>query len=74
MLRLMRTKQCHVCYGQSAYKQPYYQPTRTKQCPCPGAGDNRRQRKSELSINFGYVHEGQRTLAKACVNAGSHIC
>ena len=30
--------------------------------------------KSELSINFGYVHEGQRTLAKACVNAGSHIC
>ena len=46
------------------------------QNPCPGfhSSDNRWQRKSELSINSGYIHEGRRTLAKACVNAGSHLC
>ena len=36
--------------------------------------EGRGQSNFELSINSGYVHEGRRTLAKACVNAGSHLC
>ena len=34
----------------------------------------RGQGNFELAANYDYIHEGQRTLAKACVNAGSHIC
>ena len=46
----------------------------TKARTDPVRSDNRWQRKSELSINSGYVHEGRRTLAKVCVGAGSHLC
>ena len=33
--------------------------------------EGRWQSTFELSINYGYVHEGRLTLAKVCVNAGS---
>ena len=33
--------------------------------------EGRGQGNFELSINSDYVHEGQLTLAKVCVNAGS---
>ena len=33
--------------------------------------EGRGQSNFELSINSDYVHEGQLTLAKVCVNAGS---
>ena len=33
--------------------------------------EGRGQSNFELSISSDYVHEGQRTLAKVCVNAGS---
>ena len=36
--------------------------------------EGRGQSNFELSINSDYVHEGQRTLAKVCVGAGSHLC
>ena len=41
---------------------------------CDTTGRQRGQGNFELIINSDYVHEGQRTLAKACVNAGSHLC
>ena len=31
----------------------------------------RGQGNFELAANYDYIHEGQRTLAKVCVNAGS---
>lgn len=34
-------------------------------------GRQRGQGNFELVANFGYVHEGRQTLAKACVSAGS---
>ena len=34
-------------------------------------GEGRGQGNFELSINSDYIHEGQLTLAKVCVNAGS---
>ena len=36
-----------------------------------GRGEGRGQGNFELSINSDYIHEGQLTLAKVCVNAGS---
>ena len=33
--------------------------------------EGRGQSNFKLSINSDYVHEGRRTLAKVCVNAGS---
>ena len=34
-------------------------------------GEGRGQGNFKLATNFGYVHEGQLTLAKACVSVGS---
>ena len=34
-------------------------------------GEGRGPGNFELSINSDYIHEGQLTLAKVCVNAGS---
>ena len=34
-------------------------------------GEGRGQDNFKLSINSDYIHEGQLTLAKVCVNAGS---
>ena len=34
-------------------------------------GEGRGQGNFKLSINSDYIHEGQLTLAKVCVNAGS---
>ena len=37
-------------------------------------GEGREQGNFELSINSDYIHEGQLTLAKVCVNAVSQSC
>ena len=38
---------------------------------CNTTGRQRGQGNFELAANFGYIHEGQRTLAKAYVSVGS---
>ena len=50
---------------------------RENQDPKAVCNIRRRQRGQgnfELITNFDYVHEGQRTLAKVYVGAGSHLC